>query len=452
MSRAPLHFLLLNLRAGVYGLVLLTLVLATAAWYPPGAAIARYDLLLVAALAVQGLLLAFRRETWREAVVILVFHACGTTMELFKTRIGSWSYPETCILAIGSVPLFAGFMYAAVGSYIARANRLFDIRYSVYPRMRWTLLLAVLIYENFFTQHFIPDLRLGLFALTVVLFGRAAVQFRVGGRRHSMPLLLAFAAVALGIWLAENVATFGRIWIYPSQASGFVPVAPAKLGSWFLLMIVSFVLVSLVHRPRLAEAASGRLAGRGRRADGAADDVGLGQAAVGAGHLGEAGGDVAGKGRDLADTEVDVQGDQLAGGRYPALTGVTELLEDMQPLGVVPEKLQAHPYRISLGEFALVDHMHLAGEHRQVAGVHVALPDADQLIGFAEGGVEKHVIVGHVQVAVIVDPLGADRHDGGDEGREVDGGKTGRIQHAAQPPPFLAVGPAALALANHRLA
>ena len=35
----------------------------------------------------------------------------------------------------------------------------------------------------------------------------------------------------------------------PLQADGWTPVSPAKLGSWFLLMMISAVLVSLVHRP-----------------------------------------------------------------------------------------------------------------------------------------------------------------------------------------------------------
>ena len=37
-------------------------------------------------------------------------------MEVFKTEAGSWTYPEDNLLRIGGVPLFSGFMYAAVGS------------------------------------------------------------------------------------------------------------------------------------------------------------------------------------------------------------------------------------------------------------------------------------------------------------------------------------------------
>ena len=78
-------------------------------------------------------MLAFRLETWAEARVILVFHVVGTIMELFKTAAGSWIYPEPSILRIADVPLFSGFMYAAVGSYIARIWRIFEPRPELSP-------------------------------------------------------------------------------------------------------------------------------------------------------------------------------------------------------------------------------------------------------------------------------------------------------------------------------
>src|SRR3712207_6887532 len=52
----------------------------------------------------------------------------STIMEVHKTAIGSWAYPEASLFRIGGVPLFTGFMYAAVGSYLARVWRLFDFR------------------------------------------------------------------------------------------------------------------------------------------------------------------------------------------------------------------------------------------------------------------------------------------------------------------------------------
>jgi hypothetical protein len=75
------------------------------------------------------------------------------------------------------VPLFSGFMYAAVGSYIARIQRIFDIRVRHYPPLWTTWVLAAAIYVNFFAHHWLPDIRLGLFVLTAVLFGRGWFYF-----------------------------------------------------------------------------------------------------------------------------------------------------------------------------------------------------------------------------------------------------------------------------------
>ncbi len=85
--------------------------------------ISRYDLLLVFAVSVQVAMLYFKLETWDEVKSITLFHLVGFALEWFKTSgdIQSWSYPDEAYTKIGGVPLFAGFMYAAVGSYIIQA-------------------------------------------------------------------------------------------------------------------------------------------------------------------------------------------------------------------------------------------------------------------------------------------------------------------------------------------
>ena len=166
-------------------------------------------------------------ETWAEAKVILMFHAVGTVMEIFKTSAGSWIYPEANLLRIGGVPLFTGFMYAAVGSYLARVWRLFDFRFRAHPPLAATLALSALIYANFFAHHFIADFRLLLFALTALLFGRAWVYFRIWREYRRMPLLLGFVLVALFIWFAENIGTFANAWRYPNQSGGWEMVSIA---------------------------------------------------------------------------------------------------------------------------------------------------------------------------------------------------------------------------------
>ncbi|WP_027441981.1 DUF817 domain-containing protein [Erythrobacter cryptus] len=236
--------------ACLFGGLLLALLLGTHLFYPEGAALHRYDFLTLAALLIQTGMLALRLETWREARVILIFHLVGTVMELFKTQAGSWTYPEASVLRIGAVPLFSGFMYAAVGSYIARVWRIFDFRFTGYPPAWMTWVLAAAIYINFFTHHYTIDIRWGLFAATAAIFWRTRVHFRNWRAHRWMPLLVGFGLVALFIWFAENIATFANAWNYPGQEKGWRMVSLAKFGSWYLLMLISFVLVALVQPVR----------------------------------------------------------------------------------------------------------------------------------------------------------------------------------------------------------
>jgi uncharacterized membrane protein YoaT (DUF817 family) len=247
-----LEFLWFGLKqayACLFGGAMLGLILGTFLLWPDDSPVSRYDFLVVAAVLIQALMLALKLESWAEARVILLFHVAGTIMELFKTAHGSWIYPEDSVLRIGAVPLFSGFMYAAVGSYIARVQRIFHIRMRGYPPVWTTWVLAAAIYVNFFAHHWLPDVRLALFAATVLLFGRGWFYFTADRMRLRMPLLLGFFLVALFIWFAENLGTLSRAWAYPGQEAGWEPVSLAKLGSWFLLMIISVVMVSLVHRP-----------------------------------------------------------------------------------------------------------------------------------------------------------------------------------------------------------
>ena len=247
------EFLLFGFKQGwacLFGALLLALLLGTHLFYPAHAPIARYDFLVLGAVAIQAGMLASRLESWSEARVILAFHIVGTVMELFKTAQGSWLYPEPSLLRIGGVPLFSGFMYAAVGSYIARVWRIFAFRFPGYPPRWTTWALAAAIYVNFFAHHWLPDIRAALFVATALLFWRTRVCFTVWRAERWMPLLLGWLLVALFIWFAENIGTFSRAWMYPGQENGWTMVAPEKLGAWYLLMIISFVLVELVHGAR----------------------------------------------------------------------------------------------------------------------------------------------------------------------------------------------------------
>jgi uncharacterized membrane protein YoaT (DUF817 family) len=247
-----IEFLVFGLKqawACLFGGLMLGMILVTRLWWPD-IGIHRYDFWFVAALAIQAGMILFRLETVEEARVILIFHVVGTGMEIFKTAVGSWIYPDEALIRIAGVPLFSGFMYACVGSYMARILRIFDISFTRYPPIWMTVVLAIGIYINFFSHHYVFDFRWMLFAGVVALYGRSWMHYRVFRFEHRMPMLLAFLLVALFIWVAENIGTWSRAWIYPDQTDGWSLVSWSKLGSWYLLMLISVVLVTLVHRPK----------------------------------------------------------------------------------------------------------------------------------------------------------------------------------------------------------
>ena len=245
-----LKFIVKQAWACLFGALMLGLLTLTHWFWPPNAALARYDFVVIAAVAIQVVLLITRLERPQEAVVIAIFHVTGTIMEIFKVSHGSWTYPEPSLIRLFDVPLFSGFMYGAVGSYFARATRLLDIGFVRYPPIWATWLLAVAAYINFFTHHYLVDIRLGLFAASLLIFGATSLQFTADRTPRRMPMLAAFIGVALCLWIAENIATSAMTWIYPAQSQGWRLVPITKMGAWYLLMLLSFVLVTVVHRPR----------------------------------------------------------------------------------------------------------------------------------------------------------------------------------------------------------
>ncbi len=236
--------------ACLFGALMLAAILASHAIWQPDWPLQRYDALFLFAIAVQILFLALRLETWAEIRVIALFHLTGTAMEIFKVGAGSWTYPEPGLFKLMGVPLFSGFMYASVGSYMARVIRIFDMRFVPYPPFGVTVALAVAIYANFFAHHFLPDIRWILFAATVLIYGRTQIWFRLS-RWYRMPLPVAAFLTSLFLWIAENIGTMTGTWLYAGQAT-LERVSFVKVGSWYLLLYVSFVTVTLAARQVLA--------------------------------------------------------------------------------------------------------------------------------------------------------------------------------------------------------
>ena len=195
----------------------------------------RYDLLLVGCVLVQVVLVLTKLETAREAGWIAIFHLMGVSLEIWKVNHGGWAYPEPGFAKVLGVPLFTGFMYASIGSFVLSLSR--RVRVDL---PRGAGLWAAACYLNFWTNVWIPDLKPLLGLVAVVLFWRVRV-----GR---IPLLLLFCVLGGAIWMAENWGTAFGSWEYPRQAEGWTWVPPDKLLSWTVLGAVATVLV--LSRPQ----------------------------------------------------------------------------------------------------------------------------------------------------------------------------------------------------------
>ena len=209
-----------------------------------GYGIPRYDLLLLIAVSIQAWMLYAKLETWDEFKTILVFHAIGLGLEIYKTAMGSWSYPEFAYTKLAGVPLYSGFMYAAVASYIVQAWRLFELRVERHPPYWMAGAVAIAIYVNFFTHHFVGDYRWYIIALACGMYARTSVIFRPLDRDRRMPLLVAFLLIGFFIWIAENLSTFLGAWRYPNQIGAWAVVHLGKWSSWSLLTMMSFIIVA----------------------------------------------------------------------------------------------------------------------------------------------------------------------------------------------------------------
>jgi uncharacterized membrane protein YoaT (DUF817 family) len=208
--------------------------------------LARYDFIFLAAVALQILLVVTKIETLDELKTICLFHLIGLCLELFKTspQIGSWSYPEPAFFKLWTVPLYSGFMYASVASYFSQAWRLFNARLEKYPSYWLSLPLCAAIYVNFFTDSLGFDVRWLLTALVVILFWRSVIYFTPEKKERHMPLVIAYGLVAFFIWIAENISTYLGAWQYPNQIHTWNLVSSQKVHSWFLLVIISFIIVA----------------------------------------------------------------------------------------------------------------------------------------------------------------------------------------------------------------
>ena len=208
----------------------------------------RYDILFVSCIFIQAVMVRFRLETFDEAKTIALFHVVGLALEIFKVNQGSWSYPEPAYLKIAGVPLFSGFMYASIGSYVVQAWKRLDLKMSSWPADWSVVAVCILIYLNFFTLHYMRDMRWPIIAFICLVFRKVWVSFRISDQRIRMPLLFSFLLIGIAVWTAENIGTRLHAWQYPYQAAGWTHVDFGKLSSWSLMVILSVVMVAQLKR------------------------------------------------------------------------------------------------------------------------------------------------------------------------------------------------------------
>ncbi|WP_102029068.1 DUF817 domain-containing protein [Salirhabdus sp. Marseille-P4669] len=208
----------------------------------------RYDWLLLICIIMQWFMVHSGLETRDELKVITLFHIIGLALEIFKVHMGSWAYPEEGNFKIFGVPLYSGFMYASVASYLCQAWRRLNIELINWPPFWAVVPLAAAIYLNFFTHHYWIDIRYWLAGLVVLVFWQASVSYKVNGKRYRMPIVLSFILIGFFIWIAENIATFFGAWEYPNQRDSWSLVHLGKLSSWLLLIIVSFLIVATLKQ------------------------------------------------------------------------------------------------------------------------------------------------------------------------------------------------------------
>lgn len=142
------------------------------------------------------------------------------------------------------VPLYSGFMYASVASFLLGFWKQLRAEVTGWPHPGLVALVGGAIYLNFFTHHLGPDLRWPLMGIVLLLFWRTRPHQVNTELVRVWPVTATFAGLGLLIWVAENLATFLGAWAYPDQGEAWQPVHLRKVSSWALLVIISFILVT----------------------------------------------------------------------------------------------------------------------------------------------------------------------------------------------------------------
>lgn len=171
----------------------------------------RYDWLLIICVLMQLWMVRSGLETRDELKVITLFHLIGLALELFKVHMGSWSYPEEGYSKIFGVPLYSGFMYASVASYLCQAWRRLKVELVKWPSFLQLFRLPQrfiwIFHPPFFYRHSMVVIRACHHCLL-------ANMGYIRGEWSSLPYAARtfFYTHRIFIWIAENIATFFGAW------------------------------------------------------------------------------------------------------------------------------------------------------------------------------------------------------------------------------------------------
>lgn len=80
------------------------------------------------------------------------------------------------------------------------------------------------------------------------MFISTLVTFRLKRKPLQMPLNRLFLLIGFFIWIAENITTLLGAWQYPNQEAAWSLVHIGKISSWFLLVIISVIIVAQLKR------------------------------------------------------------------------------------------------------------------------------------------------------------------------------------------------------------
>jgi uncharacterized membrane protein YoaT (DUF817 family) len=205
---------------------------------------ARYDVIFVSFVLLQLALILAKFEDWHDARIAVSFHIVGLGLELYKVNVGAWAYPEDAWTKIHNVPLYSGFMYGSVAAFLSQLWKRLQFSLTHWPGPFAVALMGMGIYLHYFASGYSAGMRSLLMLGTGWLFARSRLEYVNSGKRRSIPVLFVFSALGLFVWIAENLATYLGAWAYPYQLEHWQMVKLSKINAWFLLGIVSFILVA----------------------------------------------------------------------------------------------------------------------------------------------------------------------------------------------------------------